>query len=670
MQPLVGAVDRVLADATDINILVFGDSTTESYDEWTGDLASLLASEFATHSVAWEGYWNGGAEDWGETYSVSTGSGSNTIKLWVGAGGGWVLSDATAVGVIDHPSAVDYVICYIGLNGVTDSEWDTGLAAIQAEWPEAYITLVTQNSTAGAGYAPATAQQRTRDAGARWGLGVIDFEAIHLATSDPSSYLSDGTHPNEAGSELIADTVFEAFMSGGASMTVLSRAEAVYRASDYGGSGDWLDGSGNGHNGSITGAKFAGHFGTDYLWLPGTASNKVTTPSSANLAITSDLDVRARIWFDSLTFGGDTDFVTRYESGSLKSYRFGVSSAGYLRLVWSTDGSTTSADRTSTALLSSVADTDDPIWVRAALDVDNGASGYTLNFYTSTDGETWTRLGSEITTAGTTSVFNAAAVLEVGSWLNGGAGRLTGGVFNAQVLDGIDGLAVFDADFSDLASASATTFAESANSATVTLTRSSTGYVSSYIDEPMFLFSTDDKVTIADDDQLDFDTSDGFTVVARVRPTHIDGNLHDIVNKDAGAAGYRLYQSSTGQINFAVHDGTVNVADAIASTFTENVVSVVAGLRDPSANEVEAYADGSLSGSPTTDTTTATSANAIPLYIGVRNGNSAYYEGAVTGVALFREVLTETEITAAGEALADNAGRGWSHVASVGQELT
>ena len=37
----------------------------------------------------------------------------------------------------------------------------------------------------------------------------------------------------------------------------------------------------------------------------------------------------------------------------------------------------------------------DTAWVKATLDVDNGAGGYTLQYFTSTDGTTWTQLGGD-----------------------------------------------------------------------------------------------------------------------------------------------------------------------------------------------------------------------------------------------------------------------------------
>ena len=60
-------------------------------------------------------------------------------------------------------------------------------------------------------------------------------------------------------------------------MGILGRAELLLQAKNYSGTGAWLDESGNGHNATNNGALFKPHSGTDYLYLPGSASNYVST---------------------------------------------------------------------------------------------------------------------------------------------------------------------------------------------------------------------------------------------------------------------------------------------------------------------------------------------------------------------------------------------------------
>ena len=75
-------------------------------------------------------------------------------------------------------------------------------------------------------------------------------------------------------------------------------------------------------------------------------------------------------------------------------------------------------------------------------------------------------------------------------------------------------------------------------------------------------------------------------------------------------------------------------------------------VRDTAADDIEGHLDGTGSGSPTTDTTTATLANAFALRFGRNSGGGGTpLDGEIMGIALFREALTDAEILAAGKAL-------------------
>jgi len=90
--------------------------------------------------------------------------------------------------------------------------------------------------------------------------------------------------------------------------------------------------------------------------------------------------------------------------------------------------------------------------VKVTIDVDNGAAGHDLNFYTSTDATaeytevSWTKLGDTVTVAGTTSFANSANTLDVGAQTSGAVQRYVGNIFRAVLLDGVDGTEVADMD--------------------------------------------------------------------------------------------------------------------------------------------------------------------------------------------------------------------------------
>lgn len=181
--------------------------------------------------------------------------------------------------------------------------------------------------------------------------------------------------------------------------------------------------------------------GSAYIQLPGTSGNTATTPDAAALDIVGDLDLRAHIAPDDWTPAADSAIVAKFLStGNQRSYALLLDTTGALSLEFSTDG-TAVVTKTSTADLSTQT-AGAALWVRATLDVDNGASGYTVRFYTSSDGATWTQLGADVVTATATSVFASTAVLELGSRDTGTADLLAGKIYEAVVMSGIAGTEV------------------------------------------------------------------------------------------------------------------------------------------------------------------------------------------------------------------------------------
>lgn len=211
-----------------------------------------------------------------------------------------------------------------------------------------------------------------------------------------------------------------------------------------------------------------GYTSDNCLCLDGSATNYATTPDSAAVSITGDIDIRADlalINWATATQGivcklgandGQRSYVFRMNSGAL----------GQLELIWSNTGSgAITATSTVAVPFANYARG----WVRVTLDVDNGAAGYTVVFYTSSDGVTWTQLGATITVGGVTSIFDGNRVLGVG----GGVGDTVaaGRIYRAMVLNGINGTVVFDSNFAT-APKLATTFIESSSQlALVTLTQ-------------------------------------------------------------------------------------------------------------------------------------------------------------------------------------------------------
>jgi hypothetical protein len=177
------------------------------------------------------------------------------------------------------------------------------------------------------------------------------------------------------------------------------------------------------------------------LVTTGAATSYASTPDTAALDITGDIDLQADIMSDTWPVPVTATLIAKWtETGNQRSYRLELLTTGQLRITWSTNG-TNSNSLTSTVPVPAVIG--QRIAVRATLDVDNGASGRTARFYTASRiTGLWTQLGSTVTTSGTTSIFAGTAIMTVGAYNAGAAGNFTGRIFAARAYNGIAGTLV------------------------------------------------------------------------------------------------------------------------------------------------------------------------------------------------------------------------------------
>lgn len=184
--------------------------------------------------------------------------------------------------------------------------------------------------------------------------------------------------------------------------------------------------------------------------LNATTSNGgyITTPDSATLSITGDLDVQAKVQCDDWTPSAAFELCGKSGAAGQAGWFLRLGTDGKLTLFWSPDG---------TAVLSITSTVAVPFadgatgWVRATIDVDNGASQRVVTFYTSNDGSAWTILGTAVTQAGATSIFdNTTAVTFVGR-AAGGPGGIVGQMtaYQLRIFNGINGTLVADLDVAD-----------------------------------------------------------------------------------------------------------------------------------------------------------------------------------------------------------------------------
>jgi hypothetical protein len=198
-----------------------------------------------------------------------------------------------------------------------------------------------------------------------------------------------------------------------------------------------------------------------YLNLVGDPNSYVSTPDTAALDITGDIDIRAEIqpnWYgpDNQMIIGKWETVGAQCAWFLKVYQ------GVLNFQHSVTGSPTNAWSYTRSLQEIPARGA----VRVTLDVDNGAGGRTVRWYTAPSiAGPWTQLGPDTVLPGTVALVNTSAPLKIGptdlTTAKPARKPFIGRGFKFEVRAGINGTVVASPDFT-AQSAGASSFTDSA----------------------------------------------------------------------------------------------------------------------------------------------------------------------------------------------------------------
>ncbi|MGQ4358859.1 hypothetical protein [Streptomyces sp. SAS_272] len=195
-----------------------------------------------------------------------------------------------------------------------------------------------------------------------------------------------------------------------------------------------------------------------HLELDGDASGYVSTPHAAALNITGDIDLRFEFDADMTDVAENTTLFGKWgTSAATRSWGLRYY-AGLLIFDWV---NSSSVQFNAVGVIERFAGAA----VRVTLDVDNGASGYTVRFYQAEaiDGP-WTQLYGDIVGSGTTSIQSTASTpVTIGvsdPTVTPPRHPFTGTATRFQVRNGIDGTLVANCDFRGLADG-ATSFVDS-----------------------------------------------------------------------------------------------------------------------------------------------------------------------------------------------------------------
>lgn len=182
------------------------------------------------------------------------------------------------------------------------------------------------------------------------------------------------------------------------------------------------------------------------LMLPGTNGNYASTPDSVANSITGNITLSARLIATDWTPVSVGIIIGKRSAAAVgsSSYSFYLDTTGKLGYAWSDNVTIQTALSTvAPAIIDGVG-----LFVRVTHTVNNAAAGNDVKFYTSYDGVTWTQLGTTVTTAGVTSIFDSTAAVEIGSQYVGTDSKFVGTIYWAEIRTGLVGAIVnrFEAD--------------------------------------------------------------------------------------------------------------------------------------------------------------------------------------------------------------------------------
>ncbi|KKL26454.1 hypothetical protein LCGC14_2395150, partial [marine sediment metagenome] len=165
----------------------------------------------------------------------------------------------------------------------------------------------------------------------------------------------------------------------------------------------------------------------------------------------------------------------------------------------------------------------------------------------------------------------------------------------------------------------------------------------------------DNYFDIADHDDLDFANGEDFTLMVMGRTYNVtEGSLIMVAKNstftEGVAIGYSVGPRSTGHFLGLIADGTQRPLIDGPAVLVNGEAFVGSLVRNTGDDDLTVFKDGTA-GTPATDTTTSTLANALAMNIGRFSGMASYFNGEIHAVVLWREALTDDEVALAGDEL-------------------
>lgn len=377
-----------------------------------------------------------------------------------------------------------------------------------------------------------------------------------------------------------------------------------------------------------------GYTDTKYAYTPGSAGNTISCPSQAATELTGDLDIRclaAADWNPPSNRG-------LYSKSAAQGYGLHIAVGGFLRLSVIIGSTFYGYNSTESLGLNSF----DLKWVR----ITRIASTGIVQFFTSDDGVTWTQLGVNI--AGVSGAMNtSAATIRIGSTGEDTA-HIAAKFYYGEIRSSVDGTVVNRFDGTQCFQSG---YTDSINSTVWTVNRSTTGVRTAIVDRPVALLGTDDFFELLGsqftNEQINFDFSDSFTVVAGIRlpvATTTFGTIYAKRIVGNNAPGFSIYHRNNNTISFRISN--VSATNDFSSTTIASVqlqANVFSHFYSPGSSQNQGYIDG-IGTFSSTPNTTSTAQNTQAFRIGCNSDGTEFAHFEFMALAIFREKLTTTQI--------------------------
>jgi hypothetical protein len=426
----------------------------------------------------------------------------------------------------------------------------------------------------------------------------------------------------------------------------------VLEAEDYSGSGNWLDAN-NSHDAVPGAGALAPRFldyktlKTQYVFMGAHADCNITIADHADMDITGDIDIQWQGQMDNWAATGDyPPYYKRDGGGGSRSIVFRLNTNGKPELFWFEADSTLRQHVHDTAWSHAA---NAMGWVRATLDVDNGAGQYDVKFWESTDGASWDQVGSTITgSTGTTSVKAVAYQAEINSGYDPAGWKF----YQLRVYSGIGGTLKIHADATNETSLATpyTGWTCEQTGVAITINHRNDGEGCYVVNQNQFYYFAGDEHVVPDHANLNFGSTDDLTLIVIAASAQPDQIFHAwIAGKGTAvgsSGGYDIHNHTAKYPEYYAEDISGNpTTDKFTGTISDMVMYSMVGVHDNSGDDdVEFYQDGSTNGA-----TAAADVNGMvnveDFTIGSSGNGSNDFNGTVAAVVLFREALSQADVT-------------------------